>query len=345
MAVSGAVPAERFRAQLLVGPPAGDVGSIVDRLLAVQAQDARAARLAIRSRSVGLTAAHVDRALDDRSHVVTWLNRGTLHLVRSEDYPWLHAVATPQLHTTNATRLRQEGVSGEAAERGVRTIVQALAEDGPLARQALRARLDTVGVPTAGQALVQVLFLASLRGLVVRGPVVGREQAFVLVRDWLGEPPPVDRDVALRELARRYLAGHGPAGARDLARWAGLALRDARAGLAAIARELVERDDGLAQLAAVGRQEAAVPPPRLLGGFDPLLLGWASREAIVGDGAGIVTSNGVFRPFVLVDGRAVGVWRLERRDVVVEPFASTPARDLAAVLEAEAADVVRFLGA
>ena len=46
-------------------------------------------------------------------------------------------------------------------------------------------RLDSADVPTAGQALVHVLFYASLQGVCVRGPMVGGEQAFVLVRDWL----------------------------------------------------------------------------------------------------------------------------------------------------------------
>ena len=46
----------------------------------------------------GLAAADVDRALsEERSLLITWLNRGTLHLVRSEDYPLLHALTTPPL--------------------------------------------------------------------------------------------------------------------------------------------------------------------------------------------------------------------------------------------------------
>ena len=102
-------------------------------------------------------------------------------------------------------------------------------------------------MPTAGQASSTCFFLAALRGITVRGPMVGKEHAYVLVRDWLGPQPPVDRDAALAELARRYLVGHGPADDRDLARWAGLPLRDARAGLAAIAAELEEREDGLAR--------------------------------------------------------------------------------------------------
>src|SRR5581483_6408400 len=177
--------------------------------------------------SADLTAADVDRAIaGERSLVISWLCRGTLHLVRREDHPWLHALTTPPLATGAARRLAQEGVSPNAAERGVAVIERALAAEGPLTRAALRDRLDAAGVPTGGQALVHLLVLATIRGLIVRGPLVGAQHAFALVRDWLGPPPPVDRASALAELARRYLAGHGPAGARDLATWAGLPLRD-----------------------------------------------------------------------------------------------------------------------
>jgi winged helix DNA-binding protein len=103
--------AERLTAQLLAGPPARDPVAVAARLLAIQGQDARGARLAIRARTAGLSAADVDRALtEDRSLLITWLNRGTLHLVRSEDYPWLHVLTTPPLRSANARRLIQEGV-------------------------------------------------------------------------------------------------------------------------------------------------------------------------------------------------------------------------------------------
>lgn len=343
--------AARFRAQLLTGEPAGDPVAVAERLLAVQAQDPRGARLAVRARTLGtgVTAADVDRALThDRSLVVDWLNRGTLHLVRREDRPWLHALTTPPLATANARRLRQEGVPPADAERGVAAVERALADEGPLTREQLRERIAAAGVRTEGQALVHVLMAASLRGTIVRGPMAGSRHAFALVRDWLGEEAlrPVDRDAALAELARRYLAGHGPASDRDLARWAGLPLRDARAGLHAIAGELAERDDGLVDLA--GREPAAGadphPPPRLLGAFDPLLLGWTSREPITGAHTRIVTTNGLFRPFALVRGRAAGIWRLARGRVALEPFGRLSRRD-AAALEADADDVARFLGA
>ena len=263
--------AARLTAQLLSGEPARDPVAVAERLLAIQAQDPRAARLTIRARThgTGTTAGDVDRALTrDRSLLIASLNRGTLHLVRREDWPWLHALTTPPLRIGNLRRLAQEGVPPEHAERGVAAIERALADEGPLTREQLRERVAAAGVRTERQALVHILMAASLRGLAVRGPMVGRRHAYVLVRDWLGEEAlkPVDRDAALAELARRYLIGHGPASDRDLARWAGLPLRDARAGMTAIASQLHERPDGLVDAGRArrprGRAAAAAAPAR-----------------------------------------------------------------------------------
>ena len=342
-AAGAAVTAERCAAQLLCGPPAVRVEEVTARLLAVQAQDPRGARLTFRSRSAGLSAADVDDALARRSVVVSWLNRGTLHLVRAEDYWWLHQLTVPPATRANARRLAQEGVPPDDAERGVAAVTAALAADGPLTRAALRERVAAAGVRTEGQALVHVLLLASIRGLIVRGPVAGREQAFVLTRDWLGPPPPpLEREAALAELARRYLAGHAPAADHDLAKWAGIGLREARAGLARAGA--AERTDGLAELPDQRRTAAAeLPPPRLLGAFDPLLLGWASRDPVVGPHRQIVTVNGLFRPFALVAGRAVATWGLAGGLITLAPFAPLGAATRAA-LDADALDVTRFLG-
>jgi hypothetical protein len=336
------VHAARLAAQLLSGPPATTAEDVVRRLLAVQGQDPRGARLAIRSRSVDLVAADVDAGLTSRrSLLITWLNRGTLHLVTPEDYWWLHPLTTPQLMTGNARRLAQEGVSPAQAERGVEIVVGAVS-GGPRTRAELRAALDTAGVPTAGQALVHVLMLATLRGHVVRGPMRAGDHAYVAVRDWLGDPPELpDRDELLTRLARRYLAGHGPADAGDLARWAGITLGDARRGFAGLGNEVVPHGDGLVELA--GRDAVSgEPPPRLLGPFDPVLLGWASREDVVGDHQHVVTVNGLFRPVALVDGRVVASWRLA--DGVLTIQVLEPIRPAALkALRADARDVLRFL--
>jgi hypothetical protein len=151
----------------------------------------------------------------------------------------------------------------------------------------------------------------------------------------------MDREVALGELARRYLAGHAPAADIDLAKWAGIGLRDVRLGLARCGA--VERPDGLAELPATAPPAPATPPPpRLLGAFDPLLLGWASRDPITGPHKQIVTTNGLFRPFALCDGRAVATWTFTGGQVTLAPFDPLP-QETEAALAADATDVRRFL--
>jgi hypothetical protein len=297
----------------------------------VQAQDLRSARLAIRARTSGQTASDVDRCLADGTLVVGWLNRGTLHLVRREDYWWLHALTTPPLFTGNARRLAQTGVTPDAAERGVTTIERALIEDGPLTRDELRLRVDAADVPTAGQALVHLLMLACLRGIAVRGPLLEGRHAYVPARDWIGPPPRVEREAALSELARRYLIGHAPAGDRDLAKWAGLPLRDARAGFAAIAG------------AVEGRAPAGPARTCLLDQWDPVLVGWRSRADLLEHYPRRDAPEAHFRPFAYLRGRAVATWGLRQGVAEIDtPFIRLEQSD-ERTLAAEAEDVARFL--
>jgi hypothetical protein len=169
-------------------------------------------------------------------------------------------------------------------------------------------------------------------------------QCFALAHDWLGAPDaPAERDVALAELARRYLRGHGPATAADLAAWSGLSLRDARSGLVAIAGELEQRGE-LVDLA--GRPEPPRRlPARLLPAFDPYLLGWRDRSFAVAaeDARRVHPGGGIVRATAVADGRVVGTWSRRRGAVVIEPFAPPPPR-VAAALRREAAAIERFEG-
>jgi Winged helix DNA-binding domain len=342
--VPGDLRARRAIAQRLDRPVSRPrPATLVRRLLAVQAQDPLAARLALRARAERLAPAAVDRALDEeRSLVVAWLMRGTLHLVAAEDHGWLLSLAAPARLAHSRRRLGQEGVAPDTADRAVAVIERALADDGPQTRAQLGARLARRAIPAEGQALPHLLALAALRGVAVLGPDGGR--AFALARDWVPSPPAPDRDTALGELARRYLAAHGPATEADLATWAGLPVRDARAGLARV-RGLVERGDGLVDLA---RREAPAAriEPRLLGPFDPYLLGWRDRAFAVeaAHAKRVYPGGGMLRAVATVGGRVVGTWTRPRGRVTVDLLEPIRPADGAA-LSRDARAVERFLAA
>lgn len=299
---------------MLQKPEPLSAGDAVRRLLAVQAQDLRGTRLALRARTRGLTARDVDAAVDRAELIVSWLCRGTLHMVHRDDFAWMHALTAPPVVAMNRRRLEQEGV--ENPERAVKIVVKALA-DGPQLQSELAERVAAARIQTKGQAMVHILLKATLEGHVVRGPLRGREQTFALSGDWLGtDNANVDRDQALAELARRYMAAHAPADAADLARWAGIALGDAKTGLRAIG------------------DQAAKPaprriPPRMLGQFDPYVLGWKDRSFAVPPEheKTLLPGGGMFRAVAIDDGVVVGDWESVASD---QRFAS------------ERADVERF---
>ncbi|MBX0298514.1 winged helix DNA-binding domain-containing protein [Cryobacterium sp. 1639] len=90
----------RLISQGLAGPAAAlgrDPAQVVDRLLAVQAQDLRWAKWAVGVRAPGTTSADIDTLLDTGRVVRSWPMRGTLHLVPAEDLGWMLALTTPRL--------------------------------------------------------------------------------------------------------------------------------------------------------------------------------------------------------------------------------------------------------
>jgi hypothetical protein len=331
----------RLAAQRLTpATAAADAGAAARAVVGVQAQDVRAAGLALRSRVPGLRQADVD----DSGLVRTWTVRGTVHLIDPSDVPWLHAVVGSRNRARFDAAMRQRGDYDVAV--GMLDDLVAVLRERPLDRPGLLRELAARGHPGLGQRSVNVLMpWAAAQGLVAGLPD-GRYRA--------AEPPPaVDADLALATLARRYLAGYGPASAADLAAWSGLPLGTARRALAALAdtgadTEVVTGAAG--ELLALGGTLDQAPPPApsalLLAAFDTTMLGYRTREPLVAarDDRHILPGGGMLRPAVLVDGLAAGTWGLaaagRRRTVTIDWF-GPPAES--AELRAEQLSVERFL--
>jgi Winged helix DNA-binding domain len=354
----------RSRAQRLGprGRARHDAAQVVRDVCGVQAQDTAAAALAVRVRSTGLTLAGVEHALiEARSIVRTWAMRGTLHWLAAEDVGWLLALLGPSMQAGNRRRRLQLGLDDASIARGVRLLRSMLAEDGPLTRDEIVARLGKRGLTLQGQARPQLLYYAALDRVICYGAERGHEPTYVLLEDWLGRDSTrqVEREVALSELARRYIAAFGPARPADLAVWSGVSVGEARTAWASVAAELREvtlggqaawllRGGGRGTWLEDGAQAEEVV--RLLPSFDTYLLGYRDRSLTVAPEhvRRVNAGGGMLRPTVLTDGRAVGTWRLERRGtqaplVGIEPFGKLSAASEQGV-DDEVGDLERFLG-
>jgi hypothetical protein len=252
--------------------------------------------------------------------------RGTLHLLAADDLPTALAIFGPLHLRRGQRRLTELGLPPEDAERSTAEAAAIVREHGPLDRHELAARLRERGVAVAaeGQAPIHVVARAAHAGVVIEvadgryGPL---------------DPGPLpDRDDALRELGRRYAAGHAPATADDLAAWSGLPKAD------------VETAWGGAQAGEDGPEPGGV---RLLPAFDEWLLGWRSRDLVLAadHAKRVAPGGGIIRPVAIADGRVFATWRLDRRKrrIELDPFGRV-SRAVRGGVEAEVEAISDFLG-
>jgi hypothetical protein len=341
---------ERFARQGLAGRAAGGVAEAAARGAGIQAQDGTAARLGIRARAAGLTDQDVTAAIAARAVARTWLMRGTVHLVDAGDLRWLVRLLGPSVQRKMRSRWRQIGLTDALLDRSVELLPDVL-RGRALSRHEIVAELGAAGLTLDSpdpQAPTHLVVHASTAGLICRGADRGGTATFVLLDEWLPEQPRGQRrdlagDAALAELARRYFTAFGPATAADFTAWSGLA--------AGHAVDLI-RDD-LTAVDVAGRPGFRLGDPeptravRLLPAFDNYLVGYRHRDAILAaQRRPLIFAGGMIHPSVVVDGRVVGRWSLQRsRDplqVTVRCFEPFPRRVLRE-LDREVADLGRFL--
>jgi hypothetical protein len=340
----------RLVAQRLAGPRPSTPGEAVRRLTAVQGQDFPGALTSIALRTADRRRKDVEAALDEGEIVRSWPMRGTLHVLAAEDLPWMLELLGPRMLAGSAGRRRGLGLD-EAIYAQARDLTgRELSGGRALRRRALLDAWAAAGISVDGQRGAHLIGYLAQTGVICLGPLDGGEQSFVLLDEWIRSPHRLDRDEALGELALRFFTGHGPATVADLARWAGLTLRDARAGLA-VARP------GLTALQVDGVEHLLDPetPDRLaacrdearqillLPGFDEFVLGYGDRRAILDPEFAeriVPGGNGMFRSTVVHDGRVLGTWRWTgrgaRRAVTATPFTAFPDEVAAAIPDAAA---------
>jgi hypothetical protein len=343
---ASAVVTQRFARHGFVDRPASTAAHAARLSCGLQAQDPQAARLGVRARAATVTEADVFRAMDvDRTVVRTSLMRATIHLVDAADARWLSALIGPSIARKFQKRWRELGLTPDLLHGAVAVLPEALAA-GPRTRPEIVAALAARGiaVDTADQAPTHLLLHATTLGLVCRGPDRGREPTFVLLDDWLPDAPAGPRgDDALAELARRYFQAFSPATAADFTTWSGLPSAHA---IGLIRDQLRPADVG----GRAGYSFGDAEPQRglrLLPAFDNYLVGYRERDLIIETTRRPeVYVGGVIRPSVLLDGRVIGTWRLDRKPgagtVQVSAFGQVP-RKVRAAIDAEAADIARFL--
>lgn len=321
----------RLLHQQIARPGLEQPSQVVQWMGAMQAQDYRQALWAVATRTKSATQAEVEQAIQDRSIVLTWPMRGTMHFVAAPDVRWMLELCALRKASSKSSRWKQLELDDCLLERCAHLFRTALTGGTAFTRAAMLGVLDQAGIDPAGQRGYHILGHLARTGLLCFGPRKGKDQTFVLLEEWIPSPPRISREAALAELAQRYFTGHGPATVQDFMHWTGLTLGDARAGHESVRSELLsEKVDGLEYWWRDQGSTSPGSPARevhLLPGFDEYVLGYKDRRDVLATAHAqriVPGGNGVFFPMIVVNGQVLGTWKssLKRNGVEVwlEPF-------------------------
>lgn len=314
---------ERLQRQLLGDSHFSTVAETVRWLGAVQGQDYKPGMWAIGMRMPGSTRETVESAIQEIQIVRSWTMRHTIHYVLLEDVYWMTRLSQERMLGTYLRHMEQSvGLDALQLERGTAAFIEALQGKKLLSRPEMRHVLEAVGLDTSGQRLYYHLYYAAQCGVIFIGPMLGRQQSFGLVAEWVEGGKELTREKGLEKLAHRYLRSHGPATPQDFSWWAGLTMSDARLGFRLARATQIEGEEGQEYWLA----EEALPPAgvassrlQLLHPLDEFIIGYKDRSAMISPEDFRLLDprrDGFFSP-VLLDGKVVGNWKAHEKGEAV----------------------------
>lgn len=333
--------------QLLLEREPLPVGTAVERLAGMQAQDPRPPFVGLWTRIPDFDADALRQALATAQVVRATSLRGTLHLLSARDYLAWRSPLQPVLSAgMSVLGDRAEGLELEPVLAAARELLADHPRTFNEIRGLLQERFPDVNERALGFATRMCVPLVMV-------PTEDRwsfprDSRFALAGERLGaEPDPADDP---RELVRRYLAAFGPASVADAQSWS--FLKPLKPVLEQLRDELVVFKVGrreLFDLPDAPRPGEDVPaPPRFLPEFDNLLLSHADRTRVIADEhrGQVFTKNLRVRATFLLDGVVAGTWTVERKRKLATlrlvPFAKLTKASLTA-LRREGEPLARFV--
>ena len=322
---------------------------VVAWLVAIQAQDFDMARWAVGVRLPGSTDTAVQNAVGKSRIIRTHVLRPTWHFVTAQDVGWLLDLTAPQIRTALRSRHRQLELSDSIIRRSHKLLEKLLGNGAQLTRGELTAAYRSAKIATDDNRLSHFLLLAELDKLICSGGVKRGKPTYAIYGRMVPGSKPVPREEALATLARRYFDSRGPATIADFIWWSGLPSRDAARSVEMIRSHVdVARIGEASYLCSRSTTTNHLPKDSLylLPAYDEFLLSYADRSAALSRTRQkkTISSNGIFRPTIVLNGKVVGIWKRTRTGPLEAAFFEPPGRKVKDKLREVAQPLGSFYG-
>lgn len=311
--------------QQIAAPQFTTAKELVGWMGAMQAQDFPMSKWAVGLRLPHATESEVEAAFNRGDILRTHVMRPTWHMVSSDDIYWMIELTAPQIKSQSKSRNRDLGLTDEVLSASRKALEKALQGNRALTRDEISSHLNQSGITTEGQRIYHILMKAEIEGLICSGPVIGKNQTYMLLEERVPKKHLFSKEEALALLARKYFSSHGPATLADFVWWSGLRISDARKAIeinqsTLLSAEIDQENYWFTEpLADISLLDDSV---YLLPAFDEYLIAYQNRSAAItlGHRTKAISNNGIFRPIVVVNGEISGIWKrsFTKNSVVIE---------------------------
>jgi hypothetical protein len=316
---------QRIINQQLAGTKFKSPKEIVSWMGALQAQDYAMSKWAVGVRLPNSTDEIIEKAIDSGEIIRTHVMRPTWHLVSPNDVRWMLALTAPHLFKSMKGRHKALGLTRQIFNKSNSIIEKSLTKNGFMTRAELLRELNKNKIKPNSLQMIHIMFNAELNGTVCNGPLRGKQFTYALLDERVAPTKSLSRDEALAQLSLRYFKSHGPATSQDFTWWSGLPAADAKKSLEMVKSKLANEKigDQVYWFNNPSIKEFAIKPIYFLPSYDEFMISYKDRSLSLTPKftGNAITSNGIFRPIIVVNGQVVGTWSREiiKERVMIEP--------------------------
>jgi hypothetical protein len=299
--------------------------AVVAHLGAMQAQDYAMAKWAIGLRLPSSNDALIENALNNGEIVRTHVLRPTWHFVAAEDVRWLLKLTAPHIHLAMNSTNKQMELNAVVFNKSNLIIEKTLTNNKHLTREELMIELGKAGINTQLNRAAHIMMNAELEGIVCNGIMRGKQQTYALMDEKVPKGLVFTREEAIVELTKRYFNSHSPATLQDFQWWSGLPMSDVRKGIEAIKNDFIfeKINNQIYYFNSNNKAFETTESIHFLPTFDEFMVSYKDRiDSIEPHLKQIaMTSNGIFKPIIVVNGRVIGIWKriIKKDKLMIEP--------------------------
>jgi hypothetical protein len=345
------IPHYRIISQQIAGTKCKTAKEIVGWMGAMQAQDFSMARWGVGMRLPGSTEETITEAINRGEIIRTHLMRPTWHIAAAEDIHWMLELTAPQIKTFMRSRDNALGLTPDVIKKSSSIIEKALQKEMFLTREALAAKLKSGKILTGDNRVSHILMQAELAAIICSGKAEGNRQTYTLLPERVKQKKRFTHDEALAQLAERYFRSHCPATLNDFIWWSGLPVRDARLALEIVKEKFVSETIGENTYYFTGSftfPKRSGNSVHLIPAYDEFIISYKDRSAFLSKEINkkAISNNGVFKPVIVVNGLAAGIWkrRVKKDKMIFTAELFRPVdKSIKNLIEKEAAAYGRFL--